>query len=132
MSTKMKLKRTDLFLLIFLIILGAILCVIIYLPRTVSGNYVELRVDGKVIGTWSLSADLTKSIQAGGGTNTFYIEKETVYMKEADCHDKTCVNMRGISRVGESIVCLPHRLVLEIVNRENETPQIDAVTGGGS
>ena len=46
-------------------------------------------------------------------------------MTEANCGDHTCVRMGRISRAGEAIVCLPHRLVVEIVGGEAAA---DAVT----
>lgn len=127
----MKIRKTDLIFVAVLFLFGICLSIMIYLPRTVSGNYVEIRVDGNVLFTRPLSTDCTEDIQTEGGTNTFYIKAGTVYMKEADCHDKVCVNMRGISKAGETIVCLPHKLVLEIINR-NEDAQPDAITGGGA
>lgn len=127
----MRVRKQDLIFIIILFLFGVFLSIMIYLPRTASGNYVEIRADGKILYTYSLSTDRTENIQTENGTNTFYIKEGTVYMKDADCHDKICVNMHGISKAGETIVCLPHKLVLEIINR-NEHTQPDAVTGGGS
>lgn len=127
----MKARKSDFIFIIILFLFGVFLSIVIYLPRTASGNYVEVRVDGKVLFTYSLSTDRTENIRTANGTNTFYIKEGTVYMKEADCHDKVCVNMHGISKAGETIVCLPHKLVLEVINR-NEDTQPDAITGGGS
>ncbi len=50
-------------------------------------------------------------------------------MKEADCPDKVCVGMRRISKSGETIVCLPHKLVIAIVNADPDSSVPDAVTG---
>lgn len=126
----MKIKQTDILLISSLFILGIALCLIIYLPRRTSGNYVEVRVDGQVVDTFSLSGQHQETIHPReGGTNTFYINNGSVSMTDADCHDKVCVKMKEISRTGETIVCLPHKLVLAIVNRDEE-PSLDAVTGG--
>lgn len=127
----MKTRKPDFIFIMILFLLGLCLSILIILPRTTTGNHVEIRADGKILDTYPLSTDRTESIQTSTGTNTFYIKDGTVYMKEADCHDKVCVNMHGISRTGETIVCLPHKLVLEIVNKDGEAP-LDAVTGGGS
>lgn len=127
----MKPPKTDFIFILFLLLLGVFLSIMIYMPRTASGNYVEVRADGKVLYTYPLSTNRTEQIQTENGTNTFYIKEGIVYMKEADCHDKVCVNMHGISKTGETIVCLPHKLVLEIVN-QNEDNGLDAITGGGS
>lgn len=132
----------DYLLFIVLILLGVGLSVWIYFPRTVSGSQLEIRIDGVVTERRSLSEDCKKQIQTpDGGSNWFEIKNGTVYMREADCHDKICVGMHGISKSGETIVCLPHKLVLAIVSTE-ETPaspkgssdqnspgELDAVTG---
>ena len=35
-------------------------------------------------------------------------------MIEADCPDKLCVHQKAIERTNETIVCLPHKVVVEI------------------
>ncbi len=126
----MKKKQPDLFLIAILCIIGIILSFIIYLPRTSSGNFVEVRLDGQVIASYPLDAERTETIHAVNGINTFKIKNGTVTMTHADCHDRVCVTMKSISHSGETIVCLPHKLVLEVVTDNNDTPPMDAVTGG--
>ena len=50
------------------------------------------------------------------GTNTVVVEGGEIRVSEADCPDKICVNMGGVSRSGETITCLPHKLVIEVHN----------------
>ena len=52
-------------------------------------------------------------------------------MKEANCRDLLCTHMPSIKKVGETIVCLPHRLILEIVSEKEESDEeeIDKVVG---
>ena len=50
----------------------------------------------------------------GTSYNLLYVAEGTVFMEEADCRDQICVHHRPVSSVRESIVCLPHRLVVEI------------------
>jgi hypothetical protein len=47
-------------------------------------------------------------------------------MTEADCPDKLCVQEKAVSKNGETIVCLPHRVVVEITSEEEN--EIDGVT----
>lgn len=126
----MKVKKADLFLIAILIIIGIILSIIIYLPRTSSGNFVEVRLDGEKIAIYPLDTERTETIPAENGINTFQIKDGIVTMTDADCNDRVCVAMKSISRSGETIVCLPHKLVLEIVTNSNDAPTMDAVTGG--
>ena len=126
----MNFHKTDILFLSILISAGVLLAVLIYFPRTSAGTYVEIRVDGKRTAAYPLSADRRETLQTASGENTILIQNGAASMTAADCPDRVCVSMRRISRSGETIVCLPHKLVLEIKNSENEGTPLDAVTGG--
>lgn len=127
----MEIKRADKRFLLFLILLGAGLSIVVYMPRTSAGTHLEIRINGQKTSSYPLSFDRKETISSpDGGTNTFEIKNGAVYMREADCHDKICVGMHSISKPGETIVCLPHKLVLAIVTSdEKQMPVPDAVTG---
>ena len=89
-----------------------------------------VRQNGKVIETLSLDQNITRTVSSHQGhTNVFRIQDGLVTMEQADCDDHTCVNTGSISRAGQSIVCLPNKLVLQIEagsgKNEGDTP--DAV-----
>ncbi len=126
----MKLPKTDIIFLVILITTGLFLTILIYFPRNSAGTYVEIRVDGEKTAAYSLSADHRETLHTASGENTIIIRDGAVSMSDADCPDKVCVSMRRISRSGETIVCLPHKLVLEIRSSGSETSPLDAVTGG--
>ena len=50
------------------------------------------------------------------GTNTVLVEPGRIRISEADCPDQVCVNQGFISDGTVPIVCLPHRLTIEIVD----------------
>ena len=54
-------------------------------------------------------------LEDGSGTNTVQVEKGRVRIAEADCPDQICVNQGWISDGTVPIVCLPHKLIVEIV-----------------
>ena len=61
------------------------------------------------------------------------IEDGSVRMEWADCPDQLCVQHRGISRDGESIICLPNQIVIS-VESAGETAEgtgLDGVVGRG-
>ena len=49
-----------------------------------------------------------------GGTNVLVIEQGRARMESADCPDKVCVHTAPISEVGQTVVCLPRKLVIVI------------------
>ena len=60
------------------------------------------------------------------GVNKITIKDGQVFMKEADCPDQYCVKHRTISKTNETIVCLPHKLVVEVL-AQGDTGDIDSV-----
>ena len=55
------------------------------------------------------------TLEDGSGSNTVHVEKGRIRISEADCPDQICVNQGWISGGAVPIVCLPHRLMIEIV-----------------
>ena len=86
------------------------------------GQQVEITVDGKTVMTLPLDVDTTVTVPGVDGENTLVIADGTARMQEADCPDGLCVSHRAISRAGESIICLPHRVVVTVVGG---TPAVD-------
>ena len=84
-------------------------------------------LDGEEKGRYSLSHNITLEIrQDHGAYNIFEIKNGKAKITEASCPDKVCVNHRPVSGQGESLVCLPNRVVVEIEN--GEKLDIDAET----
>ena len=50
----------------------------------------------------------------GEGTNTLTVSGGTAQIVQADCPDQVCVRQGAVRYAGESIVCLPHRLIVTI------------------
>lgn len=76
-------------------------------------------VDGVEYGRYPLHVDLTEKILLRDGSyNLLEIKEGKADITEASCPDGICVKHRAVSRKGESIVCLPNKLVVEIENGE--------------
>ena len=54
------------------------------------------------------------------GENRIVIKDNMVYMEHADCPDQYCVKHKAISKTNETIVCLPHKLVVELHEKKTE------------
>ncbi len=79
------------------------------------GGVVCVYVDGKLTGTYSLEEEQSILINGiDGGTNVLTIKDEHATMTEASCPDKQCVYQRAVSKSGETIVCLPNRVVIKV------------------
>ncbi len=79
------------------------------------------------IGRYSLLQNETITVtDSEGGYNLIMINEGTVQVTDADCPDKLCVKQRAINCHGESIICLPHKLVIQISSGKESG--IDAMT----
>lgn len=58
-------------------------------------------------------------VSRDGSYNLFSVTEGVVAMESADCRDQICVRHKPISAAGESMICLPHRLVIEISGGED-------------
>ena len=90
---------------------------------------VVVKVDGAVIKELPLNQDAEFTVPGyQGGINSIMIRNGSVLVSDADCPDKLCVKMGRINRAGETIVCLPHRVVVEIkMNSVSDNDYIDSV-----
>ena len=77
-------------------------------------------MNGEIYGTYPLEKDQTIEVTEGEFHNVIRIEDGQAYMEEADCPDGYCMEQGGISGQKQTIVCLPHKLVVEVI-RQNDT-----------
>lgn len=102
-----------------LILVGAVLAAALAVYALVNvlgrdGQTVVVTVDGTVIAEKPITVNDAVEIKDADGYNRVVIDNREVYMESADCPDKVCVKTGRISRAGETIVCLPHKVVVEI------------------
>lgn len=91
---------------------------------------VVVSIDGKKEAEYPLNKDGTYLIYGSHlGTNKLVIKDSEAYIEEASCPDKQCMKQGKISKAGEMLVCLPNRVVIKIVDANEEEPIIDGVSG---
>ena len=110
-------KRGDLLMAAALLAVAAVMGVIIF-AHSGESAYAVVTVDGKEMCRLPLDEDCLYPI---GDTNTIEISDGTVRMIEADCPDKVCINTGRISKSGQTIVCLPNKVVITITGTDSST-----------
>ena len=113
--------RNDIILISVIVIISVALLLVwklVYLKGqdTDSDACVEVTINGRAYGTYPLSKDDTIEIKNGDGdvTNTLVIKGGVADMTSADCPDHLCVKQKAISKEGESIICLPNKVVVTV------------------
>ncbi len=121
-------RRNDL-LLIGGILATALIGLVLYLALRVPGTTAVVLVDGKEVTRYPLDTPAQTTIQLEEQSNELVIRDGKAFITEANCPDRICVKHRGISHVGETIVCLPHKVVIRIeggYTADSDAPDITA------
>ena len=102
-------KKGDITIILsVLVIIAASFCALRFFGS--AGKTVKISQNNTPIYELSLSED--KEIALSG--NTVEIRNGSVRVISADCKNQICVNHKPISKKGESIVCLPNEVIIEI------------------
>ncbi|WP_167956613.1 NusG domain II-containing protein [Anaerosporobacter faecicola] len=117
-------KKNDIILIVSLL---AVIGIFVLITQLVSkpGAYAVIKIDGKIVEKLPLDQDTKVEIHgAGGGTNTVVVKNGSVFVQDADCPDRYCVKHKKIKADTETIVCLPNKMVIEIVGSKNDKSSI--------
>lgn len=106
-------KKADIILAVFLIVAGIAASYMLSFGQT-DGTEVNITVDGQKFGTYSLLEDNEVVIEQESSINKVTIKDGIVSMSFSNCHGQDCVKHVPISQTGENIICLPHKIVIEI------------------
>lgn len=120
----MIMKKMDLILIAVLLAAAGLFYVLFTGKSTGEARIVVAKSDGREIGRWSLSEDVEADIDTDYGHNRIRISGGEVRMTEADCPDGYCMQQSAITASGGSIICLPHRLIVELTDEEG-SPTLD-------
>lgn len=110
---KKKKLRNDIILISVLLVF--IIIGFIFLTPKSTGKYAAVIVDSTEIARYPLSTDFETDIKTDG-VNHLIIEDGAVSVSYADCKNNVCVKTGKISKVNETIVCLPHNLIIKIIS----------------
>ena len=147
---KQYIRKADIILFIVLVAIGLAASAALTLSHgeAASGAKVVIESGGDLYARYPLAEDRTvvvpapkqKKSDAHAGNpddeasaqydyyNVVVISGGTVSVTEASCKNQVCVKHRTISKPGESIVCLPNRMVVRIENSSGEGGGYDSVT----
>lgn len=111
-------KKNDVILGGGILVIALVLFLVMHLTRNEAGNQIRIMVDGAVYGTYSLEKDQVIEVKENDFYNRIRIQDGAAYMEEADCPDGYCEEQGKISGRTQTIVCLPHKLVVEVLDAD--------------
>ncbi|MCX7884965.1 MAG: NusG domain II-containing protein [Caloramator sp.] len=112
-------KKFDIIIILSLVLISttSLALHILSSNKKYENKYAEIYIQGVLYKRIPLSKnmeEITIPIKTKLGRNVIHISGGKINMADADCHDKICVKSGTIDKIGQTIVCLPHRIVIEI------------------
>ncbi len=120
-----KKRKADIVLIVLLLVLCVVIFGVIQIFVKKDGDIAVVKVDGRIVRELNLKTD--NVVEVGGyqgGINRIETKDGKVRMTTADCPDELCVKTGWINKTGETIVCLPHRVVVEIQGKSEGVDSI--------
>lgn len=121
----MKLKPLDIVVIVVLlaIALGSSTAAFINSHRNFNKKYVEIEVKGKLYKKLPLdnSSNERITVDTDLGKNVIEISNGKVRISDADCRDQICIKDGSINKPGDILVCLPHKVVVQIKGENSDT-----------
>ena len=88
-----------------------------------------VKIDGKLYGVYPLSENREVEIDHAGHTNHITIKDGTVAMTSSSCKNQVCVQTGAISQTKDVIVCLPNKILVEIIGDKHKGGGVDVISG---
>ena len=125
-------KKWDIIIIVVLICLSFIPELIfgVIMGKNYNGTYAEITLDGKPYKKILLSEHIGEEqidVKTEYGYNIIEIKDQSIAIIDADCRDKICIKSGFISKPGQLLVCLPHKLMIEIKSNDTEK-NVDVIT----
>lgn len=124
-------RKNDIILVGIILIVGLIALFAMNIIQNNDHSDLEVLIkhDGVVIKSYPFTqkTDETYVYEENGERNVVQIKDGLVSMIDADCRDQICVKTASISKNGEIIVCLPHKLTVEIFSEQAVDTELDDI-----
>lgn len=100
---------------------------LVWLDGGGEAGVVRIYLDSRLVAELPLSEDAEYVLRDGANENTIEISGGRARISGANCPDGYCVKQGFIDKDGESIICLPHRVVVELEAAQESG--LDAIAG---
>ena len=130
-SPELKPNLWDIIVVLAVVALAAASALTVWPSRDSGSLTAVVTADGEELDRFA-PADLAagpRTYTHNGYTLTVTAEGDGLHVSEADCPTQDCVHTGTISRSGQSIVCLPARIIIQLTGGQADPGGVDVVIG---
>jgi len=107
-------KKNDiLFICAVILLITGVLITFSYHANS-DNKIVVIKEANDIYGTYPLSEDKKIEVEGILGVTTVIIENGEAYVFDSPCPNKTCIHMGKIKKRGDTIVCIPNRILMSV------------------
>lgn len=114
-------KKKEIIILGIVVVLLAAAMLLMNILGSQGGRRLVITVGGEEYRTIALTdqTNMHFTIETPDGYNEVVITNGVVDVVSSDCKNQVCVDTKPAQHVFDKIVCLPHKVILEIVSDDN-------------
>lgn len=123
-------KKKDIIIIAAALLSALALYLVSQFSLGAEASFVVVTVDGRETLRRPLAMEGSYDIaQEDGALNVIRVEDGAVFMQEANCRDGLCIRQGKMKNAAKTIVCLPHKLVVQLVGDapESDVSDLDVI-----
>ena len=118
--------KTDWLAVVLILAVSLGLWAVLFFPRVTQRLQVEIYCDNVLTQTIPLPAE-DKLLELSDRQMTLELKDNRIRVSETNCADQSCLRMGFIERAGQTIVCLPNRVVVQITGNGEPDSRVDGI-----
>ncbi len=121
-------KKKDIIIIALALVLAGALYLVSQAAGGKDASVVVVTIDGKEVLRRPLAMEDSYEIrQDDGSVNVITVKDGAVYMSEANCRDGLCLRQGKMKNAAKTIVCLPHKLVVQLEGETAQDEDLDVI-----
>ena len=121
------LRKADILLFFSFLSLAALIAALPLVHSSGNDQQVRIISGGELVGIYPLENDIEVEVNRDGHLNIVSIKDKKVHMEYSDCKNQICVHTGEITQPGDTIVCLPNYVIVEITGAQEGGEEDDSV-----
>ena len=118
----MRIKKADIILALVIIIIGLVgtFYLTFSIDNDMKNGQVIIHVNEEYYGSYPLDKDRVITVKEGDHINKITIKDGYAQMSFSNCPNHDCMEQGKIKDSSKAIICLPNKVVVEVVSQDSE------------